>query len=320
VHLATGVGENVDKATLDRRAWSGATACNQGPVGDVLGDVSEIAYSWHVANDGGFSYAAPAVKLLVDTADTNGTSTTHFETIADKILVYEPYLQSGAMMAEDVWIDETITATQGLFWLVDLTPGGSTTLGGISRSDLRTLSSWDAAMGGTGEIVALQLGVGSYNQGVSSWVDSLRYTSTWGDVLTEFTDPSGSCDATSTASAKRVLRATGDFMDRGIAVTSLDASIRLEAAEVAGADETTKNAALSELADALDDAAKHVGRGNSRPVLRRLRELRQAADGDGDEDILFGGAAVAFNRMLDRAEVGLQQGRGNPHRFGSQSR
>jgi len=176
LHLQTRDGFTADKATLDRRVWSTGAGCDVSPVGDLLGGIADLAYTWHVRHDGAFTFAAPALKLLIDTSEANGSSTAHFEDIGDKILVYEPYLQSGALMTEDVWTTEHISRTTGRWWLVDLTPGGSPSLGGISAADLRTLEDWSAVLSALSPLVgSLQLGIGSYNPGLDSWVDRLEH-------------------------------------------------------------------------------------------------------------------------------------------------
>lgn len=162
--------ENPDKATLDRRDFSS-------PFDDPL----TFEYVWYRHTGSSVSTAAPALKLLIDTSEDNPggpQAEDRFETVGDKILVYEPYLQ-GTSPQDDIWTPEAIDPTTGLFWLVNLT-GGSSALPVTNPADLRTLSQWQTAFGDAGEsgstVSSLQLGIGDGNPGLDSYVDYLSFS------------------------------------------------------------------------------------------------------------------------------------------------
>ncbi|MFT7582789.1 MAG: hypothetical protein ACI9MR_004472 [Myxococcota bacterium] len=299
LRLTTAEGAVADKATVDLRDWSSTGSCTNAatgnPIDEQLSSITGLDYTWLVSSDGTFSWAAPSLKLIIDTVEANGTSSAKFETVGDKILVYEAYLQAGAMIAEDVWLAESITDTDGRWWLVDLTPGGSPALGSISRSDLKTLGEWSALfefsglIGGT--IASLQVGVGSNNKGLISYVDGVGYGSTSSSYTASFGD-SGCVGVRSSASS--VIKATANFLDRGVGTSAADADIRLDAGDVAGATADDKNAALATLAESLHKAAKPQGGGKG--VFKRIDRLEDNARG-----VLSGDAAKAYERMLNRA-------------------
>lgn len=159
-----------DKATLDLDALS-----------DPFGSVVTIEYAWFRASDGTPTVAAPAVKIGIDTGEANSTSDLSLdrgEEGFDKILVYEPYFNGPKL--DDTWTVETITPTDGQWWLVNLNSNSALPPGG--EGDLRTLDQWsiDFAAAGLGgaTMTSLQLGIGSGNPAQESHVDSLTYSNT----------------------------------------------------------------------------------------------------------------------------------------------
>jgi hypothetical protein len=169
-----------DKATLDKRSTN---------LGSLDGFVAQ--YSWYRSSGG--PAPAPALKLGIDTGDTNPSSPTAIargESRFDKILVYEPYLNPlGRVLNDNQWTTETITQSGGKWWLVDL--DGNIAGGYGGGGPYQTLSEWlsdphyGATLGG-GIIKSIQLGVGSGNPGHESFVDNLAYSITSGDYVVNF--------------------------------------------------------------------------------------------------------------------------------------
>jgi len=140
-----------------------------------------LEYTWHATN----LADSPSFKLLIDTSDTNLSSTTandRGENLFDKILVFEPYEPLNGQNIEDEWVTTQIDLNTGTWWVVDLdgSAAANTGIGG----DRRTLADWYNTSGSssvaaelsTGTIVGVQLGLGSGNPGVDSYVDELDYT------------------------------------------------------------------------------------------------------------------------------------------------
>jgi hypothetical protein len=176
--------ENGDKATVDRRDF------------DVTLSDPDLGfnYAWLRVSDGSPTAAAPALKLIIDTSEPNPTDDTaadRGETVGDKILVYEPYLQSTTL--DDTWTIESPDRSQGWWWLVNLTSTGST-LPATNEADLRTLADWSTTFDTSGlgldaNIVSVQIGIGSGNPGLDSFVDSFEFTSSPGTTQWNFGVP-----------------------------------------------------------------------------------------------------------------------------------
>ncbi|MAI25656.1 MAG: hypothetical protein CMN75_06445 [Spirochaeta sp.] len=144
-----------------------------GNASDILTDGSlAISYSFYKGSEGDLnSFAAPAIRLTLNnpTAVGDGYGS----------LVYEPYWQTNpiAPVPTDDWITAEITSTTGLFWW----DGGFGQPNSFGGPPLRTLSDWtlvfDADFVGA-ELLALSVGVGTYNQGQTGYFDdvSIAYT------------------------------------------------------------------------------------------------------------------------------------------------
>ena len=144
-----------------------------GNASDILTDGSlAISYSFYKGSEGdGNSFAAPAIRLTLNnpTAVGDGYGS----------LVYEPYWQTNpiAPVPTDGWITAEITSTTGLFWW----DGGFGQPNSFGGPPLRTLSDWtlvfDSDFVGA-ELLALSVGVGTYNQGQTGYFDdvSIAYT------------------------------------------------------------------------------------------------------------------------------------------------
>ena len=143
-----------------------------GNAGSILTDASlQIAYSFYKGSAGDLNpFAAPALRLTLSnpTAVGDGYGS----------LVYEPYWQTDpiAHVTTDTWLTQQITSTSGLFWW----NGGFGQANSFGGPPLKTLSEWvtvfDADFAGA-ELLALGIGIGSYNQGQTGYFDdvSLSY-------------------------------------------------------------------------------------------------------------------------------------------------
>jgi hypothetical protein len=181
-------GQSGDKATLDK---------DTSPFGGVISPFdpdTAFSYAWLRISDPTPTVAAPALKLGIDTTEANPAgdkAADRGEERFDKILVYEPYHQ--ATTVDDLWTIETVTATQGLFWLVNLDPVGST-LPATNQADLRTLDEWSTVFNASGlgldaKIDSIQLGIGSGNPELDTYVDYLEFTSGSGTTQWNFGVP-----------------------------------------------------------------------------------------------------------------------------------
>ena len=176
--------ENGDKATVDRRDF------------DVTLSDPDLGfnYAWLRVASGSPTTAAPALKLIIDTSELNPTgdrAADRGETVGDKILVYEPYLQSTTL--DDTWTIESPDRSQGWWWLVNLTSTPST-LPATNEADLRTLEDWSTTFDASGlgldaKIISTQIGVGSANPGLVSFVDYFEFTSGSGTTQWNFGVP-----------------------------------------------------------------------------------------------------------------------------------
>lgn len=155
------------------------------------------SYTWFRTSGGA---PAPAVKIGIDTSDANPTSATAVargENLFDKLLIFEPYLQNnpngsgyGGNGPTASWQTSNFTQNTGVWWLVDLSPGG---LGVQVGGPFLTLAQWldgtvDHSNGGGfqniagvlngGTIVTVQIGQGSGNANTTGFVESITYTYT----------------------------------------------------------------------------------------------------------------------------------------------
>ncbi|MCP4245355.1 MAG: PEP-CTERM sorting domain-containing protein [bacterium] len=138
----------------------------------------EISYSFYKVSAGDLNpYAAPAIRLTLNNPSPVGSD-------GYGSLVYEPYWQTdpwqsapGAAVSPDEWITAVITSTTGRFWW----DGGFGELNSSGGPPLRTLSDWASVFDEDftdADLLALSVGVGSYNQGQTGYFDdvSISYT------------------------------------------------------------------------------------------------------------------------------------------------
>ncbi|MAI80696.1 MAG: hypothetical protein CL917_17275 [Deltaproteobacteria bacterium] len=144
-----------------------------GKAASILTDASlQIEYSFYKGLAGDLNaYAAPAIRLTLNNPTALGDGYGS--------LVYEPYWQPNPMVTvpTDEWISQIITSTSGLFWW----DGGFGQPNSFGGPPLRTLADWAVTFDGDftdADLLALSVGVGSYNQGQTGYFDdvSLSYT------------------------------------------------------------------------------------------------------------------------------------------------
>ncbi|HVT88883.1 MAG TPA: hypothetical protein VHD56_08535 [Tepidisphaeraceae bacterium] len=167
-------GNNVLRLVTD----TGSAKATLQQSGVSLGNIANFSgsYTWYKENAGA---AAPAFKLGIDTTDSNPTSSRPGEALFDKFLVYEPYDNpDSGDPGTGVWVNQSFSLNSGGWWLVDRTAGNIQVNPPYSSL---TLNQWlsDATYGtrlSGGNIVAIQIGQGSGNAGLTSYVDSAAYT------------------------------------------------------------------------------------------------------------------------------------------------
>jgi hypothetical protein len=142
-----------------------------------------IGYNYYRQNlSGGSTFAAPSIKLQIYAAGGTGDN---FGS-----LVYEPYWNGS--VASNIWQSVSINSSTGAGgdstggWWWD---GGFNIANGAGGPPIRSLSEWvtafqasDATDFANAHIVALSMGVGTYNQGQIDYFDNLSIRSTAGNV------------------------------------------------------------------------------------------------------------------------------------------
>lgn len=143
-------------------------------VRDSYGKVSSILrtldlhYSFYRTNlVGQNAAAAPSIKLTFFNASYAGDGYVS--------LIYEPYWQTGSAVnpTSDVWTSVDIDYNTGLFWQ----NGGFGQVNSAGGPPLKTLADWDAAFDSgfdAADLVAVSMGIGTYNPGVTSYFDDVR--------------------------------------------------------------------------------------------------------------------------------------------------
>lgn len=152
-----------------------ARSGNFGTVADIFtGDLS-FTYSWFNEVGSGTT-AAPALKLAIFDPTFAGDGFGQ--------LIYEPYAQGNGsntiVIPEGQWVTETITLTQGLFWDTGLF-GTSNQAGGPPYQTLQaylTDPQINQAGFAAATLVSVSIGLGSFNPGVSAFVDDVRIAGT----------------------------------------------------------------------------------------------------------------------------------------------
>ncbi|MDT7043612.1 hypothetical protein [Candidatus Nitronereus thalassa] len=145
-----------------------------------------IGYSWHKASNAGQNLnAAPSIKL------------TFFNPVCDETiggdcfatLVYEPYQNGfGNNPAQDVWMRSDLNQIVGGWWTTGGfgAPNGA---GGCGAPVCPTLADWLTTLTpdfGQADLVAVSVGVGSFNQGQIGYFDKVDITGTNADASYDF--------------------------------------------------------------------------------------------------------------------------------------
>ena len=158
-----------------------AVADAYGNAGSILADASlEIGYSFYKGSAGDLNaFAAPAFRLTFSNPSAAGDGYGS--------LVYEPYWQTSAIapVPTDQWLTAAITSSSGSFWW----DGGFGEPNSFGGPPLRTLSEWASVFNAdfaTAELVAVGVGVGSYNQGQTGYFDNVQVSYTGYDAGYDF--------------------------------------------------------------------------------------------------------------------------------------
>jgi hypothetical protein len=166
--LLTTDGTNTAKAEV-------AVSDAYGKAGDILPSLS-LSYDYYRDNlSGGNAAAAPSLKLTFFKSSSCSTSDC-FVT-----LVYEPYWQTGSAVnpASDVWTHVNIGFDSGLFWQ----NGGFGQANSAGGPPLKTLDGWFNAFNSdfsAADLLAVSMGVGTYNPGQIGYFDNVRISDTFG--------------------------------------------------------------------------------------------------------------------------------------------
>lgn len=162
--LTTG-SDNNDKAEV-------AVFDNYGNASTLFNDFFGLNYSYY-KQAGGNAFAAPSIKLTIGSSICNSGDC--FGT-----LVYEPTWNQAApgsqLVPSDAWQDVAITATSGLFWWT----GGFGQPNTAGGPPLQTLDDWMTAFDNdfaTADLLAVSVGVGTFNQDQVGYFDDVRISS-----------------------------------------------------------------------------------------------------------------------------------------------
>ncbi|RMD63802.1 MAG: PEP-CTERM sorting domain-containing protein, partial [Alphaproteobacteria bacterium] len=166
LRLTTGA-DNADKAEV-------GISDSFGTFGDFL-DIGGLAYSFFKSSAGDLNaFAAAAIKIAIFDFNTNQSD-------AFTTFVFEPtWNQPGnenisQPVPTDQWLDEEITPFDGLFWHTGLYGQPSQAGGGAGAQ--KTLADWATFFGDDildATIALISVGVGSFNQGQTAYVDNVR--------------------------------------------------------------------------------------------------------------------------------------------------
>lgn len=145
-----------------------------GKASDILRSLN-LGYSYYRENLGGGNVAAaPSIKLTFFNGAYAGDG---FVT-----LTYEPYWQTGVSVnpPSGQWTDVDIDFDTGLFWQ----NGGFGQTNSFGGPPLKTLQDWLASFDagfGDANLVAVSMGIGTFNQGVTGYFDDVRISHTHGN-------------------------------------------------------------------------------------------------------------------------------------------
>ncbi|WP_286232672.1 hypothetical protein [Thalassotalea sediminis] len=178
--LTTGLANN-DKAEV-------GISNDFGLVSDIFNQDLSFSYDYYRTNDpSGNNFAAPALKLGFYKSNCLGDC--YFQ------LIFEPYFNS--QLVDEQWQNVQIDLNVGNFWNTGgfglaSGAGGCGSVGCISLADTRTAANIDFE---GASLVNVAIGIGTYNQGVTSYVDNVNinvgnFDKTFDFEATEVPEPS----------------------------------------------------------------------------------------------------------------------------------
>ena len=179
VRFTTGVGNNNDKGEI-------VIEGDFGTVTDIFTDGLSFSYDYYRENvDGANAFAAPAMKLGFLATDCETGEDCYFQ------LIFEPYQNGGVV--DGAWTNVAIDMSSGTFW----TTGGFGWANGGGGCPCNTLTTIEAGADGNfadAHLVSVALGLGTYNQGVTGYVDNVsinagNFSETYDFELTEVPAP-----------------------------------------------------------------------------------------------------------------------------------
>jgi hypothetical protein len=179
--LPTGAAELTTNMTNSAKAEIG-TFGDFGLASTALNDIV-LGYNYYRQNlSGGNTFAAPSIKLEIKATGGSGD--------LDGYLVYEPYWNGS--ITSNIWQSVSINSSTGAGgdstggWWWD---GGFNIASGAGGPPIRSLSEWvtafqasDATDFANAHIVALSMGVGTYNQGQIDYFDNVSIKSAAGNI------------------------------------------------------------------------------------------------------------------------------------------
>lgn len=160
--LTTGLSNN-DRAEV-------GLAGDFGLVSDILTSTTTFSYDYFRTNvDGGNTFAAPALKLGFFNGGCAQGADCFFQ------LIYEPYQTPNSALVDGDWTSVDIDFANGSFW----TTGGFGIANGAGGPPLYTIEELlDTANGdfAGATLFSIAFGLGTFNQGVTGYVDNFSYT------------------------------------------------------------------------------------------------------------------------------------------------
>lgn len=153
-----------------------AVADSYGKAGDILRSL-ELQYDFYRSNTAGQNTAAAPSLKLTFFRSSGCTTSDCFVT-----LVYEPYWQTGAAVdpVSNQWTHASIDFDTGLFWQ----NGGFGQANSAGGPPLNTLQGWASAFNADfagADLLAVGMGVGTYNPGQDDYFDNVRIAHTFGN-------------------------------------------------------------------------------------------------------------------------------------------
>ena len=164
---------------VDRVRWSVAET------GDMV-NLKRVTYRTFVHSDGDRGFAAPAVRIGLDT---------NHDGAADKTLVFEPYFNG--TVTEGAWQAWEVVADDSKLW--DSSDATQTN---------KTWAQWLAELGDSATVRSVNVGLGTWNEGADARVNNLRIVDKGGCHLYTWTVPATQSPTATPTSASPSATAT----------------------------------------------------------------------------------------------------------------